>query len=227
MTESPFNLSRRCLSSAKNAMIKFIHYLVIALHDAYLTLLSPATLWSLVEILLHEAGELCFILRCFLGLELGHIQEFRNCTPLVSMILVLDLTNRKRLVSVSFGCLQVCAVYFRYCASIKSSSGCVLTILSQSWMWNRFGFDFFYWIHPASSSLESYTCMILVWPFQEILTALLVSRRLARTWYIIPEAWVGSLFSPICRWAPCIAPRTWWSRVIHENPWSTIRRYLW
>ena len=39
------------------------------------------------EILLYEAGELCFILRCLLGLELGHIQDFRNSTPRVPVIM--------------------------------------------------------------------------------------------------------------------------------------------
>ena len=36
------------------------------------------------------------------------------------------------LVSESFGCLQVCAVYFRFCDSIKSCGGGVPTIPSQS-----------------------------------------------------------------------------------------------
>lgn len=84
--------------------------------------------------------------------------------------------------SVSFGCLQVCALYFTY-------------------------------------------CMILVWPFQEILAVLLVSRRLAPTRLITPEACVASSFSSICTWAPCIAPRSCRSRAIRGNP-CTICRYL-
>ena len=39
-----------------------------------------------VELLLHEA---CFILRRLLGLELGHIQDFRDATTRVSIILEL------------------------------------------------------------------------------------------------------------------------------------------
>ena len=62
----------------------------------------------------------------------------------------------------SFGNLQVCAVSFTYCASIKSRSGGVPTILSQSGREylnvNHLGFDFFfffffYWIHLVSSSV--------------------------------------------------------------------------
>ena len=60
---------------------------VVVFHDTCLTLWNPELHFE-DENLLHEACELSAIF-CLLGLELGHIQDFRNSTPPVSIILVL------------------------------------------------------------------------------------------------------------------------------------------